>query len=76
MASNQQNPNPQNQSGGKQHSTGIKSQIRLCITAMRDEDGRTKSRELALAVTKLQEAVMWIDEHLRVNGSHPPQQKR
>lgn len=47
--------------------TIIKIHIQSCITSLRDEDGRTKSRELALAVTKLQEATMWIDEHLRIS---------
>lgn len=45
----------------------IKIHILACISSLRDEDGRTKSRELALAVTKLQEATMWIDEHMRVS---------
>ncbi len=45
----------------------IKCHINACITSLRDEDGKTKSRELALAVTKLQEATMWIDEHLRLS---------
>jgi hypothetical protein len=47
--------------------TMIKIYVGACITSLRDEDGRTKSRELALAVTKLQEATMWIDEHLRLS---------
>lgn len=47
--------------------TIIKIHVMSCITALRDEDGKTKSRELALAVTKLQEATMWIDEHLRLS---------
>lgn len=45
----------------------IKIHVQSCISSLRDEDGRTKSRELALAVTKLQEATMWIDEHLRLS---------
>lgn len=47
--------------------TMIKIHVQACISSLRDEDGKTKSRELALAVTKLQEATMWIDEHLRVS---------
>ena len=47
--------------------TMIKCHINTCITSLRDEDGKTKTRELALAVTKLQEATMWIDEHLRLS---------
>lgn len=47
--------------------TMIKIHVQACISSLRDEDGRTKTRELALAVTKLQEAVMWIDEHQRLN---------
>lgn len=45
----------------------IKCHIQSSITSLRDEDGRTKTRELAIAVTKLQEAVMWIDEHLMMS---------
>lgn len=47
--------------------TMVKIHIESCITALRDEDGRTKTRQLALAVTKLEEAVMWIDDHQRRN---------
>lgn len=47
--------------------TMIKIHIESCISSLRDEDGRTKTRELAIAVTKLQEATMWIDEHLRLS---------
>lgn len=47
--------------------TMVKIHIESCITALRDEDGRSKTRELSLAVTKLQEATMWIDEHLRLS---------
>jgi hypothetical protein len=43
----------------------IKMHVNACLTALKDEDGRTKTRELALAATKLQEATMWIDEHMR-----------
>ena len=44
----------------------IKMHVNTCLTALKDEDGRTKTRELSLAATKLQEATMWIDEHMRV----------
>jgi hypothetical protein len=47
--------------------TIVKIHLQSCITALRDEDGRSKTRELSLAVTKIQEAAMWIDEHLRVS---------
>lgn len=47
--------------------TMIKIHVQSCISSLRDEDGRTKTRELAIAVTKLQEATMWIDEHLRLS---------
>lgn len=45
----------------------LKIHVQSVITALRDEDGKTKTRELSIAVTKLQEAVMWIDEHLRLS---------
>ena len=44
----------------------VKIHLHECMEALKDDSGRPKSRELALAVTKLQEATMWIDEHLRV----------
>ena len=47
--------------------TMVKIHVEACIKALRDEDGRAKTRELSLAVTKLQEAVMWIDEHQRIS---------
>ena len=45
----------------------IKIHLDSCMIALKDEDGRTKSRELSLAVTKIQEAMFWIDEHMRVS---------
>lgn len=47
--------------------TVTKMHVNACIASLKDEDGRAKTRELALAVTKLQEATMWIDEHLRLS---------
>lgn len=47
--------------------TMIKCHIESCIAALKDEDGRTKTRQLALAVTKMEEAVFWIDDHQRRN---------
>lgn len=47
--------------------TMIKIHIQSCITGLRDEDGRAATRPLSIAVTKLEEAVMWIDEHLRLS---------
>jgi len=44
----------------------VKIHLHECMDALKDDSGRPKSRELALAVTKLQEATMWIDEHLRL----------
>ena len=47
--------------------TMIKIHIQSCIASLRDEDGRCKDRPLSIAVTKLEEAVMWIDEHQRLS---------
>lgn len=52
---------------GTNDPTMIKIHVMSCIASLRDEDGKAKSRELALAITKLQEAVMWIDEHQRLS---------
>ena len=46
--------------------TIIKLHVQSCITMLRDEDGRAKTRALSIAVTKLEEAVMWLDEHQRL----------
>lgn len=47
--------------------TAVRCNIEACIAALRDEDGKTKSREMSLAVTKLQEAFFWLDEHNRLS---------
>ncbi len=47
--------------------TVVKMHIQSCISRLRDEDGRAKDRPLSIAVTKLEEACMWIDEHLRLS---------
>ena len=40
----------------------------LCVGRIKDHgDGRPASRELSLAVTKLQEASFWMSEHVRLN---------
>lgn len=44
------------------------SQCRCAIEAMVGAlNGGPKSREISLAITKLQEAFMWLDEHNRRN---------
>lgn len=45
----------------------IRAHIIALIQRLRDEDKRVKTRELSIAVTKLQEAAMWIDEHNRIS---------
>lgn len=40
---------------------------RTCANKLQGDNGRATSRELALAATKLQEAALWIDEHIRLN---------
>ena len=42
----------------------VKCYVNECVRAI---SSGAKSRELSLAITKLQEAAMWIDEHLRQN---------
>lgn len=42
----------------------VQTTVERCIRGLQDEDGRTKTRELALAATKLEEASMWIRQHL------------
>lgn len=60
-------PNPRPSVSTPHDPTLVKIHIESCISSLRDEDCRCKSRELSLAVTKLQEATMWIDEHLRLS---------
>lgn len=47
--------------------TVIMIHVQACIAALKDEDGKPATRELSLAVTKLQEAVHWINEHHRIS---------
>lgn len=46
---------------------GAKDRLQLAMSSLRDEDGRSPTRELALAATKIEEARMWIDEHIVKN---------
>ena len=60
-------PSPQPKHLGVNDPCMIKIHVISCISSLQDEDGKTASREIALAITKLQEATMWIDEHLRLS---------
>lgn len=44
--------------------TALRSLLQQVINVLRGPDGRAKSRENALAVTKLQEARFWLTESL------------
>lgn len=48
-----------------ENETNARIAINSAIKSLTDEDGRAKTRELSLAVTKLQEAGMWITAHCR-----------
>lgn len=48
-------------------STVLRIVVEDIITILRNKDGRTSSRERALAVVKLQEAAFWLSEDVRVS---------
>ena len=59
-----------------EHGTTLEEMLRVCIERLQDLNGRFSSRENALAVTKMQEALMWLNERTRerksrgVEGKH------
>lgn len=65
-----------NEDGSSEHGTTLEEMLRVCIERLQELNGRFSSRENALAITKLQEALMWLNERTRerkargVEGKH------
>jgi hypothetical protein len=59
-----------------EHGTTLEEILRVCIERLQELNGRFSSRENALAITKMQEALMWLNERTRerrargVEGKH------
>ena len=58
------------------HGTTLEEVLRVCIERLQDLNQRFSCRENALAITKMQEALMWLNERTRerqdrgVEGKH------
>jgi len=65
-----------NEDGSFQHGTTLEELIAVGIERLQFLNGRFSSRENALAITKMQEALMWLNERTRdrkargVEGKH------
>ena len=65
-----------NEDGTAEHGTTLEEMLRVCIERLQTLNGRFSSRENALAITKMQEALMWLNERTRerkergVEGKH------
>lgn len=65
-----------NEDGSSEHGTTLEEMLRVCIERLQELNGRFSSRENALAITKMQEALMWLNERTRerrnrgVEGKH------
>ena len=48
--------------------SAVKILAAICVGRIKDHgDGKPASRALSIAITKLEEATMWIDEHQRLS---------
>lgn len=65
-----------NEDGTSEHGTTLEEMLRVCVERLQELNGRFSSRENALAITKMQEALMWLNERTRerkargVEGKH------
>jgi hypothetical protein len=65
-----------NEDGTSEHGTTLEEMLRICVERLQELNGRFSSRENALAITKMQEALMWLNERTRerkargVEGKH------
>ena len=59
-----------------EHGTTLEEMLRVCIERLKELNERFSCRENALAITKMQEALMWLNERTRdrksrgVEGKH------
>lgn len=62
--------------GKSEHGTTLEEMLRVCIERLKYLNGRFSSRENALAITKMQEALFWLNERTKdrqirgVEGKH------
>ena len=54
-----------NEDGSFEHGTTLEEMLRVCVERLQELNGRFSSRENALAITKMQEALMWLNERTR-----------
>lgn len=65
-----------NKDGTSEHGTTLEEMLRVSIERLQDLNERHSCRENALAITKMQEALMWLNERTRerkargVEGKH------
>ena len=65
-----------NEDGTFEHGTTLEEMLRVSIERLQELNERFSSRENALAITKMQEALMWLNERTRdrkargVEGQH------
>lgn len=65
-----------NEDGTSQDGTTLEEMLRVCIERLKGLNERFSCRENALAITKMQEALMWLNERTRerkergVEGKH------
>jgi hypothetical protein len=65
-----------NEDGTFDHGTTLEEMLRVCIARLKELNERFSCRENAIAITKMQEALMWLNERTRerrkrgVEGKH------
>ena len=65
-----------NEDGSFEHGTTLEEMLRVCIERLKTLNEKFSSRENALAITRMQEALMWLNERTRerrergVEGKH------
>lgn len=65
-----------NEDGSSEHGTTLEEMLRVSIERLQDLNAKHSCRENALAITKMQEALMWLNERTAnriergVEGTH------
>ena len=54
-----------NEDGTFEHGTTLEEMLRVCVERLKALNERFSCRENALAITKMQEALMWLNERTR-----------
>lgn len=58
-----------NEDGSSEHGTTLEQMLAVSIERLKDLNERYSCRENALAITKMQEALMWLNERTRERSS-------